>query len=66
MKTWHRCLAALLAILVTAVSPLSAADYREDIVFTKRGDLELKLDIALPDGEAKLRPTIVCLSLIHI
>lgn len=52
---------ALLAILVTAALPLSAEDYRSDIVFARRGDRELKLDIALPDGDAKMRPTIVCI-----
>lgn len=55
-------LTALPAILVlSVVLPLSAEDYRPDIVFAKRGERELKLDMALPDGGAKMRPAIVCI-----
>lgn len=45
---------------VGADSVAIAGELKTDIVFAKRGDLELKLDIALPDGDGKLRPAIIC------
>ena len=61
MKQQLQHLTIVLAVLATTSQLHSAQDYREDIIFAKRGDRELKLDIALPAGEAKLRPTIVCI-----
>jgi acetyl esterase/lipase len=56
-----RVFVALIGVLFAAESPLHAEQFRTDIVFAKRGDQELKLDIALPSGDSKMRPTVVCI-----
>jgi len=40
---------------------LAGEDYRPDIVFADRDGRELKLDIALPDGDQSMRPAMVCI-----
>ena len=53
--------AASVGVLLAATSSLFADEFNTDIVFAKRGDQELKLDIALPSGDSKMRPTVVCI-----
>ena len=52
----------LLAIAILSAVPLSlSAEIKQDIVYAKRDGQELQLDIALPAGDKKMRPTIVCI-----
>jgi acetyl esterase/lipase len=52
----------LLAIAILSAVPLSlSAEIKQDIVYAKRDGQELQLDIALPAGGEKMRPTIVCI-----
>jgi acetyl esterase/lipase len=49
-----------IGVLLGAVSA-QAVEFTKDITFARRGGLELKLDIAVPAGDAKMRPAIMCI-----
>jgi len=50
-----------LGLLVMVVCSTSAAELREGIGYARRGERELKLDLALPLVEGRMRPGIVCI-----
>jgi acetyl esterase/lipase len=51
------------ALLAEASAGLAAAEIRveEGPVYARRGDVELALDIALPEGDGNARPLILCI-----
>lgn len=61
MMTPLRVLLVALGVALSATPDLFADEFQTDIVFAKRGDQELKFDIALPSGEGRMRPTVVCI-----
>ncbi len=54
--------AGLAALFVFGIShrDTGAVELKTDVVFAKRGDQELKLDIALPD-DGQSRPAVLCI-----
>ena len=55
-----RCyLFAVVVFLTTCVS--SFAEIKRDIVFAQRDGQQLQLDIALPDDDGNMRPTVICI-----
>ncbi|MFP6765081.1 MAG: hypothetical protein VB858_15745 [Planctomycetaceae bacterium] len=59
-----RPLYSAIVISIVMLSPsvrLAAADFRSDVVFANRDGRELKLCIALPDGDQSMRPAMVCI-----
>jgi len=60
MKTLYSAVVITIFMLFSSV-PLSAGEIQSDVVYAERGDLELKLDLALPDGPGSMRPAMVCI-----
>ena len=54
-----RFFSSSLVLVVLFGSLLCAADLQKDIVYAKRGDRELKIDICVPDNDSKLRPALI-------
>lgn len=52
-------LAATICCLAT--SAVFAQEMLTDVVYAKRGKLELRLDIAFPEGDAQMRPALMCI-----
>lgn len=50
---------SLLIVAVLFGAALHAAEMKKDVVYAKRGDRELKLDIALPNNDSKMRPAVI-------
>ncbi|MDA1250566.1 MAG: alpha/beta hydrolase fold domain-containing protein [Planctomycetota bacterium] len=61
MMTPLRVLLVAIGVALSATPDLFADEFQTDIVFAKRGDQELKFDIALPSGEGQMRPTVLCI-----
>lgn len=49
-----------LACLLLSAAPLVAAELKKDVVYGKGGDVELKLDLATPQGDGPF-PAVVCI-----
>lgn len=60
-RAWRLRSIALVVLVVFAGSVRADIEVDEGVVYARRGDLELALDIARPDGEGTLRPTILCI-----
>ncbi len=53
----------LLVVATTCLagSTIFAQEFRRDVVYATRGKTELKMDIAFPEGDAEMRPVMMCL-----
>ena len=52
--------AVVVLLSVLCSSRASAQEIRSDVTYVKRGRIELKLDIALPKKEGRMRPALLC------
>src|SRR5262245_48937791 len=61
-KTRRARMMRLICCLVRIAGPAAAAptEIQKDIVFGKGGDVELKLDLAMPEGDGPF-PAVVCI-----